>query len=185
MARAKTRAVAGTTCRSIAPSRRCRCQSSGRVISIRSGDRGTAPSGVRLMPQSTHPNRVGHDGVGEDLPAVDGRERARSSRPHGARSLGPRRLGLRRGCAEDLRDAFFPVLLDRDRARLQPLEERVRWNGATEEITLQLIAPSITKEERLSRRLDAFGDHTQPQTCLLYTSPSPRDATLSRMPSSA
>ena len=27
--------------------------------------------------------------------------------------------------------------------------------------------------------------HTMPSTCLLYTSPSPRDATLSRMPSSA
>ena len=28
-------------------------------------------------------------------------------------------------------------------------------------------------------------DATQSQACLLYTSPSPRDATLSRMPSSA
>ena len=27
--------------------------------------------------------------------------------------------------------------------------------------------------------------HTNPNNCLLYTSPSPRDATLSRMPSSA
>ena len=30
---------------------------------------------------------------------------------------------------------------------------------------------------------DRIGGHTN--TCLLYTSPSPRDATLSRMPSSA
>ena len=28
-------------------------------------------------------------------------------------------------------------------------------------------------------------EHTKTQVCLLYTSPSPRDATLSRMPSSA
>ena len=28
-------------------------------------------------------------------------------------------------------------------------------------------------------------EHVEPNTCLLYTSPSPRDATLSRMPSSA
>ena len=33
---------------------------------------------------------------------------------------------------------------------------------------------------------DASGKHTLvPSICLLYTSPSPRDATLSRMPSSA
>ena len=31
----------------------------------------------------------------------------------------------------------------------------------------------------------ASDEHTQSQLCLLYTSPSPRDATLSRMPSSA
>ena len=30
-----------------------------------------------------------------------------------------------------------------------------------------------------------YGGGGQPQVCLLYTSPSPRDATLSRMPSSA
>ena len=35
--------------------------------------------------------------------------------------------------------------------------------------------PRLTRKQR-----DAFGHH-----CLLYTSPSPRDATLSRMPSSA
>ena len=32
---------------------------------------------------------------------------------------------------------------------------------------------------------DAGIQNTQPTDCLLYTSPSPRDATLSRMPSSA
>ena len=30
-----------------------------------------------------------------------------------------------------------------------------------------------------------LGDHAYDNNCLLYTSPSPRDATLSRMPSSA
>ena len=33
--------------------------------------------------------------------------------------------------------------------------------------------------------LDAATIFEGPETCLLYTSPSPRDATLSRMPSSA
>ena len=37
---------------------------------------------------------------------------------------------------------------------------------------------SLTVEE-------SFGYNAQTQSCLLYTSPSPRDATLSRMPSSA
>ena len=32
---------------------------------------------------------------------------------------------------------------------------------------------------------DAFANYTENNYCLLYTSPSPRDATLSRMPSSA
>ena len=32
---------------------------------------------------------------------------------------------------------------------------------------------------------EVIGTHTHTHTCLLYTSPSPRDATLSRMPSSA
>ena len=33
--------------------------------------------------------------------------------------------------------------------------------------------------------IDQAAAEVQPQVCLLYTSPSPRDATLSRMPSSA
>ena len=34
-------------------------------------------------------------------------------------------------------------------------------------------------------RMRAEADHPQRYTCLLYTSPSPRDGLLSRMPSSA
>ena len=33
--------------------------------------------------------------------------------------------------------------------------------------------------------VDAYVEELQSEVCLLYTSPSPRDATLSRMPSSA
>ena len=36
-----------------------------------------------------------------------------------------------------------------------------------------------------TRVLDESISFTNPKSCLLYTSPSPRDATLSRMPSSA
>ena len=35
------------------------------------------------------------------------------------------------------------------------------------------------------KRTNMKGWHSQTNICLLYTSPSPRDATLSRMPSSA
>ena len=42
---------------------------------------------------------------------------------------------------------------------------------------------------RKTQKVEAAKEEKQPlnelQTCLLYTSPSPRDATLSRMPSSA
>ena len=45
---------------------------------------------------------------------------------------------------------------------------------------------SIGKHERNTiKRLDRGGVLTETIPCLLYTSPSPRDATLSRMPSSA
>ena len=69
-------------------------------------------------------------------------------------------------------------------ARVTPVEEREK-----ELKELQLKEDQGTKSEdeiakdketasRLEEELDAMG-------CLLYTSPSPRDATLSRMPSSA
>ena len=53
-------------------------------------------------------------------------------------------------------------------------------------------AHNVTEDADLSFRLAAYGHHigyihppTQEEACLLYTSPSPRDATLTRMPSSA
>ena len=42
---------------------------------------------------------------------------------------------------------------------------------------------NIVQHARISE--NAIIDIINPCTCLLYTSPSPRDATLSRMPSSA
>ena len=49
-----------------------------------------------------------------------------------------------------------------------------------------LRAPVPVVKEDLRGKLQALGDQaTLRYSCLLYTSPSPRDATLSRMPSSA
>ena len=49
---------------------------------------------------------------------------------------------------------------------------------------------TITLDPDLDPSTDAYNqginsEHTWPQSCLLYTSPSPRDRTRSRMPSSA
>ena len=47
----------------------------------------------------------------------------------------------------------------------------------------ELCHPSSSTNQSTQQRVRE--QHTQGRTCLLYTSPSPRDATLSRMPSSA
>ena len=65
-----------------------------------------------------------------------------------------------------------------DRRRYSEETEMHRSNGRSsggERLFIEQIAAESLKEQRIARR---WG-------CLLYTSPSPRDATLSRMPSSA
>ena len=56
--------------------------------------------------------------------------------------------------------------------------------GVSEEELIQLDMSTSIKEQIFNNDIDALqtADLT---VCLLYTSPSPRDATLSRMPSSA
>ena len=55
-----------------------------------------------------------------------------------------------------------------------------RWDGEDK------VAPERAIEfVGLHDEVGSFEDTTRPQTCLLYTSPSPRDRTRSRMPSSA
>ena len=43
----------------------------------------------------------------------------------------------------------------------------------------------VYKTKQTGPNFDDDGKYIYPEGCLLYTSPSPRDATLSRMPSSA
>ena len=45
--------------------------------------------------------------------------------------------------------------------------------------------PHNFKFEKIAGEVNLFYRHWSSSDCLLYTSPSPRDATLSRMPSSA
>ena len=86
--------------------------------------------------------------------------------------------------------------------RTGPLRELHGWDGynVTEDADLGIraaahgwrvsIIPSMTKEEANSQAWNFVRQRSRwikgyMMTCLLYTSPSPRDATLSRMPSSA
>ena len=48
-----------------------------------------------------------------------------------------------------------------------------------------VVVPTQALAEAVQAEWQAIEDEIQPEDCLLYTSPSPRDATLSRMPSSA
>ena len=48
-----------------------------------------------------------------------------------------------------------------------------------------LAQASVEEGQTLEEFRDSLGETNQLGACLLYTSPSPRDATLSRMPSSA
>ena len=79
-----------------------------------------------------------------------------------------------------------------DKNAIQPLDAAIQGN--LRETTTRVLASLTAREERVLRMRFGIGmntDHTleevgqQFSVCLLYTSPSPRDATLSRMPSSA
>ena len=59
---------------------------------------------------------------------------------------------------------------------------RVPLNGDTTRLAL---AEGLSPQERSLARNMAYKAEFFPGTCLLYTSPSPRDGLLSRMPSSA
>ena len=72
---------------------------------------------------------------------------------------------LNRIIADDVKETQYMVLL----------------RGAIIPRQLEMLDPSNSLQ---SLKRVAFGN-TYYGTCLLYTSPSPRDATLSRMPSSA
>ena len=60
--------------------------------------------------------------------------------------------------------------------------------GASGDLTHRKLVPALFelfKQRRLPSEFALLGCARRPWSCLLYTSPSPRDATLSRMPSSA
>ena len=69
----------------------------------------------------------------------------------------------------------------------EQLDAEFQVEKLTPDLVSKIIRQDITQPEILSQRWD-LEDCTfiiPLRICLLYTSPSPRDATLSRMPSSA
>ena len=54
-----------------------------------------------------------------------------------------------------------------------------------DELTIENSVKSILEQTYTNYEFLIMDDCSTDNTCLLYTSPSPRDATLSRMPSSA
>ena len=59
------------------------------------------------------------------------------------------------------------------------------WESVTQKLGKQVIKDRTYILGIFAARSDKFKSNSRIHTCLLYTSPSPRDATLSRMPSSA
>ena len=72
----------------------------------------------------------------------------------------------------------FQQLKDEANSRWQEI-----WDGNAARLEVLLLCPR--KERKLLELHGDMIDHGQPVICLLYTSPSPRDAHESRMPSSA
>ena len=66
-------------------------------------------------------------------------------------------------------------------ASLDDLKKRISSVKSTQKITKAMKMVAAAK----LRRAQESAERGRPYSCLLYTSPSPRDATLSRMPSSA
>ena len=63
---------------------------------------------------------------------------------------------------------------------------RGKWNLTAQEIQQAYEAPSaVSSVNYIPEKDDSYVQFGNFSSCLLYTSPSPRDATLSRMPSSA
>ena len=73
--------------------------------------------------------------------------------------------------------------------RFRNIDQGVYTLRAIDPTSLDYVAPNMTKENIKAiiggLLIGAGGVGLIASTCLLYTSPSPRDATLSRMPSSA
>ena len=82
---------------------------------------------------------------------------------------------------DDSRECFLEYLRIYPRKKFCVDEEPSEWKNSIHKSVLEAIFRTICAYIRHERDTDKDWN----MGCLLYTSPSPRDATLSRMPSSA
>ena len=84
---------------------------------------------------------------------------------------------------------MFLYRLEDNLSKITSVERRISMkegNGLNAANEKRLLKELIEKQTLIVRKLiDDLGIQVEDRDCLLYTSPSPRDATLSRMPSSA
>ena len=91
---------------------------------------------------------------------------------------------------EILKPEIFAVISDHMQRRLarEPLDHILGWRefyGRRFKISKDVLSPRADTEILVGLALGAIKHIETPRICLLYTSPSPRDRTRSRMPSSA
>ena len=90
---------------------------------------------------------------------------------------------------QGLQDQLLGVVVARERADLEEKKNELVLEGAENKRKLKEIEDQILEilsgEGNILENETAIVTLNQSKVCLLYTSPSPRDATLSRMPSSA
>ena len=88
-------------------------------------------------------------------------------------------IALLKHRVEQLEEGGDSKMVDELRERVRKLEKTVWGASAVIAALITIIGIAASLE---AKEMDYGSNGT---TCLLYTSPSPRDATLSRMPSSA
>ena len=75
---------------------------------------------------------------------------------------------------------------DKELAKLSPEARRRVEQSLKAGLAAELASEALSPEARLAEFSRGwFFSRSKPSSCLLYTSPSPRDGLLSRMPSSA
>ena len=84
----------------------------------------------------------------------------------------------------ELKDKYLRVYSDFENFRKRNMRERLELMNTAAQDTMAAILPVLDDFDRAKKSAEAE-DSDEQFSCLLYTSPSPRDATLSRMPSSA
>ena len=77
------------------------------------------------------------------------------------------------------------VSMERMSALLHISHRTIQRKSPSDNLSVHVSEQILSIAEVIRKGIEVMGDQDKLEICLLYTSPSPRDATLSRMPSSA